>query len=251
MSDNLDYIAVLFDKAYHEDRYLKYIPGYIGLENSTRFVIFMKEEIYFTSYIDTNGQINRNTDFGKYLYFLAGHTDCNKWLEIGTWNGKGTTSCILDGFRDSNKIDGYLISYEANPTMYKIAKENMKDHECSSQLTIHNGRPLSGKSFPLINDLDDGSFYFRTYYDTERYLYTEAKEIEPVYAPEGIVLDGAEYTGMIDWESIPKQNLKIIFLDDVNVKKNNNVLEMLMKDPLWILHKRGDERNGWACFLRR
>jgi hypothetical protein len=248
-----DYLAVPKTALTHKDGYTLHISGYFTLEESANFYILIKDSLYYSHFEQLEGQVNRNTDFGDLLYKIALISNFTRWLEIGTWNGKGTTTCILDGFRDSNKKDAKLISYEANKYMFENAKRNLQTHPNFNSVIFNEGRIDNSKPFPTVDDLSETtreSTYFKQYYDSEKQLYEKAKPIRPEFSPEVCVLDGAEYTGWLDFESIPKDQLKIIFLDDVNCDKNKSVVEHLMKDSLWKLYKKSDSRNGWACFLR-
>jgi hypothetical protein len=137
--------------------------------------------------------------------------------------------------------------------MSEMAKRNLQTHPNFDSVIFNEGRIDNDKPFPTVDELSEitrDTSFFKQYYDSEKQLYEKAKPIRPEFSPEVCVLDGAEYTGWLDFESIPKDQLKIIFLDDVNCDKNKSVVEHLMKDSLWKLYKKSDSRNGWACFLR-
>lgn len=245
-----NFIAIPKQNLLHQDNYICHIPGYVLLEESQNFCVLIKDTIYNSQFASLDGQINRSSNFGKLLYQTALNPMLTKWLEIGTWNGKGTTTCILDGFRDAEKDSSKLISYEANNHMYMMAIENLKNHSYYKNVILHNGRIPNSNPFTLANTLEKSDFYKR-FYDSEKYLYNEANQIAPEFSPQVVVLDGAEYTGMLDFESVPKDDLKIIFLDDVNCDKNKKVVNLLKSDSNWIQHIKEDERNGWACFLHK
>ena len=40
------------------------------------------------------GQINRGTELGEMIYNLAQDTQYKNYVEIGTWNGEGSTQCL-------------------------------------------------------------------------------------------------------------------------------------------------------------
>lgn len=237
----------------HEDGYISHIDGFFSLEESANFFVLIKDSIYYSQFEKLEGQVNRNTDFGDLLYRIARISNFTRWLEIGTWNGKGTTTCILDGFRDSDKKDAKLITYEANKYMCEIAKRNLQAHSKFDSVIFNEGRIANDSPFPSVKNLSEttrNSDFFKRYYGSEKQLYENAKQIRPEFSPEVCILDGAEYTGQLDFESVPKDQLKIIFLDDVNCDKNKIIVEQLMKNSSWKLYKKSDSRNGWACFLR-
>lgn len=65
------------------------------------------------------GQINMNTQFGEYICKIASLNDVVNIFEVGTWNGQGSTVCLMNGI--INKTNSNLYSIEANPQMYNQA----------------------------------------------------------------------------------------------------------------------------------
>ena len=66
-----------------------------------------------------------------------------------------------------------------------------------------------------------------------------------------IVLDGGEFSGYADWETLKKKNPIVVALDDTIVMKNAKVYEELLKDASWEKKHGNDERHGWAIFVRK
>lgn len=48
------------------------------------------------------GQIAREHDIGKIIYNYATDNKFVNFLEIGTWNGLGSTKCFIEGFKNRN-----------------------------------------------------------------------------------------------------------------------------------------------------
>ena len=48
------------------------------------------------------GQINENTEVGKLLINITKTEKLNTILDIGTWNGLGSTKCFLLGLNQNN-----------------------------------------------------------------------------------------------------------------------------------------------------
>jgi len=192
---------------------------------------------------------------GQLLYNCAKQSGLTKWLEIGTWNGNGTTLCILDGFRDGNCSSARLFSYESNKFLCRCAELNLAQHAARQQLQILHGRLSVGKTFPKLSTFSSeirASEHFFKYYDEERFTFNAAAVIPCPFAPEVLVLDGGEYGSTLDWESISKEKLQILFLDDILSYKNKELYANLLKDPSWNLvdSDTTGRVNGWACFTR-
>lgn len=235
--------------------YLHYIEGYTLIEGSQNYFILGKDEIYYSGYLGLPGQINRKGKMGQLLYSCAKYGGFTKWLEIGTWNGNGTTLCILDGFRDGACSTAKLVSYESNKYLCRCAELNLTGHAAKSQLQIIHGRLSVGKTFPEPTTFSPeirASNHFCRYYDEERFTFKNAAVIPCPFEPEVLVLDGGEYGSTLDWESISKENLKVLFLDDILSYKNKELYANLLKDPSWNLvdSETTGRVNGWACFTR-
>lgn len=201
------------------------------------------------------GQISLDSEFGSLLYLLMSYGEGpTKWLEVGSWNGRGTTRCILEGLlHREEKANVKFVSYEANPAIYPVAKENLEVYkDLSSNFTLFHGKLPSSLSFPLAKYIPEKSTHFTLFFEDEKYIYEHAESINPPFSPEVIVLDGGEYVGYQDWEAIPKENLKHIFLDDISIYKNKGVHQLLKYLSDWecVLEKPND-RNGWAYWRKR
>lgn len=201
------------------------------------------------------GQITRNTEFGMLLFYLmASENGPTRWLEVGTWNGRGTTKCILEGLlQRENKTNVKFISYEANPMIYEVAKQNLSQYaDLSSNFMLVNAKLPNTMPFPAPEFVSEKQTHFCLFFDDEKYIYEHAECHVPPFAPEVIILDGGEYVGYQDWEAIPKQNLKHIFLDDINIYKNKVVHQLLKNLSDWecVIEKPND-RNGWSYWRKR
>ncbi len=81
-----------------------------------------------------SGHINLDSNAGNLLYEYSKRDDVNIIFEIGTWNGLGTTNCIYEAIKGTNKK---LITCETNLAMYQIAKSNLQDR---SEITLYRGK---------------------------------------------------------------------------------------------------------------
>ena len=85
-----------------------------------------------------SGQINRGSAFGEALYAFAESLHVKTIVEVGTFNGCGSTRCILDGIAARKPPHPAFFSIELYPNMYAEAKENLKDH--LDRVTLLQGR---------------------------------------------------------------------------------------------------------------
>ena len=79
------------------------------------------------------GQINLNDEAGLYIKNICERNDVETIVEIGTWNGRGSTFCVYESIKNTKKR---LISLETWKEMYDIAFDFYKDKK---EVSIING----------------------------------------------------------------------------------------------------------------
>ena len=68
------------------------------------------------------GQINLGTPFGNEIYNICKNTTYKTFCEIGTWNGRGTTRCVVQAIIDKENSEHNIFwSVEADPKFYDLA----------------------------------------------------------------------------------------------------------------------------------
>lgn len=233
----------------HED-YVPYIPGYNFLEQKGKTFIYICDEKVRDNFKRAEGQINRKTEFGDFIYNLARDGPAD-WVEVGTWNGLGSTKCILDGFAERTD-NPRLATYEADPLMFGVATENLHAHpaaRCAQFIQNKLAHPSGFIDHPLIiPESDKKDEHYIYHYDRERVLYIYSKGEAAPFAPQVVLLDGGLYSGYADWLNVDKSRLMYVLLDDITCVKNKAVYDELLKDRAWICVKTSHERNGWAAF---
>lgn len=241
---------------------LPYFENYMAVEilNEKRTetmvpIVYAKMALRKEYFKNLEGQITRNTLFGQTIYnMMVSDTGPKHWVEVGTWNGKGTTSCLLQGLQDRSSKDGVKIqSYEAQSFFYELAKENVQKYShLNEHFTLIHGRLPSTLPFPQGDFIEEKQEHFYLHYEEEKAIFTTANQVPVPFSPEAVILDGGEYTGYHDWESIPKENLQHIFLDDINIQKNRCVHILLQSLSDWeCILDYPTERNGWSYWRRK
>lgn len=228
-----------------------YVPDYVFHSIQETDLIYAPHSVFIDIYKKQQGQICRGSPFGEELYKLSKNGP-RTWLEIGTWNGLGTTQCILDGFLE-RKDDPQLISLELDPVLFNAAEQNLASHPARHRVHFRQGCLKSRTIIPYpdestISNEDKNCPHFFIHYEREKALYSMASPVYPEFAPEVAVLDGGEYSGGLDWIHLDKSNLKYLCLDDTNTHKNREVIAHL--DSNWKLLSSGNDRNGWAIFYQ-
>ena len=191
------------------------------------------------------GQINDDSKFGQALVKLCKDPSNKIFIDVGTWNGLGTTKLLVDNTK------GHIISIEANADWYQVAVNNYRIKP--SNLTLLYGK-LSNKmmtndeveSHNLFNSVKD---HYKLHYAQDRIDFSKAKIVDIPWCPDVVILDGGEFSGIGDFEAVLAKSPKIIALDDTKVIKNFKANEFL-KAMRWTLVSEGSERNGWAIWKR-
>lgn len=197
------------------------------------------------------GQINLNSSLGNYIYTLCKNPKIKIIVEIGTWNGYGSTKCILDAIEDD--ISKHLITVELYSEMYEIALINIHKYiKNLNQITILNGSIINYEDVFWFDhstlDLNNDE-HAKLWYLKDMNLLKNAKNILSKI-PDKIdllILDGGEYTSYPEYK-ILKERCNIIILDDIFVHKNNKVYNELMLNTNFDLLYHSHERNGYAIF---
>ena len=65
------------------------------------------------------GQITMGTDLGKFIYKTClSDSKIKTVVDIGTWDGRGSTECAIEGLKNSGREDITLVSFETNKQFY-------------------------------------------------------------------------------------------------------------------------------------
>ena len=196
------------------------------------------------------GQINLDSILGKYLYDIASNDNYYSFLEIGTWNGLGSTKCFIEGFKNRN-TPHLFYSLECNSEKSAFAKdlyENIENVFILNEVII-NSMPddiytlfpelLTNADFKYWNTIDFSNM-------CDKPLFLERKELPKIF--DVIFLDGGEFTTWYEYQQL-KDRCKIIIMDDTLTSKCKHILSELKNQPdKWEIIFESDERNGCAGF---
>lgn len=203
------------------------------------------------------GQINIDTKFGKYLYDLAANDQYKVFVEVGTWNGQGSTRCLISGIVGFNP-NAKLYSLEANANMFNQAKSFWSN--CPRQLHLIHG--VLHKKQLMLDEIEKHPMYYKLLENGDKYktwLLNDIQDMQQINIfnieednVDVIVLDGGEFSTHGDWEVLQKKNPKIVCLDDSNVLKTYDIRNELLHSKDWevVVDEQAD-RNGWCVFKRR
>jgi len=188
------------------------------------------------------GQINRGSILGEKVYNLAKRNDVNTIVDIGTFNGMGSTKCIYDAVKGTEKL---VYSLECNKDRWEEAKRNLGKLPKNFNL-IHGTIVDSNELISILENLKNEIF--------KDWLRADLAWLESTpnvlnQLPEKIdlcIIDGGEFSGHKEFLKL-WQRCRFIVLDDTLTNKHSEsrkfILDRLGK--FTILSDNLKERNGF------
>ena len=202
----------------------------------------------------STGQITLDSPFGAKLAEIAANPKYKVFVEVGTWNGRGSTECLVAGIlRQEKPGNCHLYSIEANAQMFLTALNFwiQKGHPFLHLLFGHlHGQIMTREeveahpAFPAVKE------HYQLWYEDEAKSLTASPLLQnlPTFA-DVVLLDGGEFTTAGDWAVLKEMVPRIVALDDTCIIKTSRILEELTAAG-WRTLASGDDRNGWAILSR-
>lgn len=199
--------------------------------------------------VENTGQIQLTQPFGQWIAKYAADTRFQRYLEIGTWNGRGSTCCMYDGFAkrtDSPSLQSYEIDKQRAAEATGLWKSVPQIHIIHGRVLPDNHCPVYDEVralFPTVNS----SWHAEDVHNFWSCPYV------PIQDPEVVLLDGAEYLTQFEFDRVFKAcpSVQVYLLDDTLTAKTPFINSYLLNDPDWTRVAYSDtERNGWAVFER-
>ena len=193
------------------------------------------------------GQI-QNDEFSLKIREYARNIENKTFLEIGTWNGLGSTKQFVDML--NNRDDEYIFySLECNSDKCNDARNLYIDKKNIIILNevLFNIQP---DNFYEIFPQCSNNPMFKEWHkvDMENMkkcnLFLERDDLPEVF--DVILLDGGEFTTYFEFQLI-KDRCKYLLLDDINVAKCTKIVEEIKSEPTkWkIIEENKTTRNGF------
>ena len=203
------------------------------------------------------GQHNEHTSFGRALEKIAGRPGVETVVEVGTWDGQGTTLQVAKGLASApHKANPpRLVTVEADPAFFEKATlfwsrqasipEHVHIDVALGRISTRFARWIDVKAHPGFDDR------MKEWYETESALYHGSSPV-PVSPPlDMVVLDGGEYTTTGDWEVLEQARPKFVAVNNANLFKGEKVYAALSESPNWeIVESDADNGIAWAIFER-
>lgn len=195
-----------------------------------------------------DGQIQLTQPFGQWISKYAADTRFSRYLEVGTWNGRGSTCCFYHGFCE-RKDSPMLQSYEI---FDQRVREASKVWDSVKSIRIIHGRVLENHECPMydvVQRLHVTGFNPEWHAEDIRNFWS-CSYVAPE-EPEVVLLDGAEYLTYYEFEKFRHMDsIRVFMFDDIGTAKNWHAHKVLLESPEWNLVASGTDRNGWSVFER-
>jgi hypothetical protein len=207
------------------------------------------------------GEINTYDEFGQTIIDVVRKNSLQTILEIGSWDGTGSTKCFIEALKKAENPK--LVCIELRKDRFEELKNNTKQYpwvECVNISTISKHTFLH-KNFDEVwnspynkienkdkkvvqswyeDDMNEVSKFETGYLDNDTLFY------------DGVLIDGGEFFGYSEYKLV-KDRTNVLFLDDYyNAFKTNQVARELLQDPDWeVIAGNRYWRNGYAVFKRK
>lgn len=188
------------------------------------------------------GQINLGTPAGECMKSIASRPDVKTIVEIGTWNGAGSTKCIHAGM----SAEDTLYSLECSRPMYESAVRLWKDKE---NVHLIFGRIIEEQEMDITNLSREETVWHTNDVAAMRECPNVINDLPK--SIDLLVLDGGEFSTLAEYNKLVNRST-YIFLDDTVCRKNRQVRRTLMQSTAFeTLEDSPNDRHGWSLFRRR
>ena len=195
-----------------------------------------------------------NDIFSNEITRLSSDLSNKFFLEIGTWNGLGSTKYFIDEL--SKRNDDYIFySLECNSDKAKEAQKLYKNTDSNKikilNEVIWNKEPYDFyEIFPqcLSNDLYKKWNNVDIINMKKCNIFLERNDLPIIF--DVLLLDGGEFTTYYEFQLL-KNRCKYLLLDDINVAKCAKILEEIKNEPeKWkIIIENKNIRNGFMVCI--
>jgi len=197
------------------------------------------------------GQIGETGPTGdllaKWISILSSDEENKTFLEIGTWNGLGSTKSFIESLQ--KRTDDYIFySLECNKEKCEDAKKLYLDNKKIHILNEVIYNKLPSNFYDIYPEARNNETYKRwTDIDVinmqQCNLFLDRKDIPNIF--DVLLLDGGVFTTYFEYHVL-KNRCKYLLLDDINIAKNKKIVEDIKSNPkMWkILEEDISSRNG-------
>jgi hypothetical protein len=212
-----------------------------------------------------NTEININEEFGNSIYNTVLEYKLNSNLEIGSWDGEGSTFCFVEAMKQ-NAGQKFLACIEIDKQKISILSQRYKAFDFVQpiygssinyeEMLYKDFEEIWNSPYNKINKNITDKQLVKSWFDRDIELLKKVKTSAINYLKnyywDSVLIDGGEFTGYSEFNLL-KNKTKFLFLDDVHhAFKCYEIYEELKNDNNWeLLNENKNIRNGYAIFKRK
>jgi hypothetical protein len=202
---------------------------------------------YIQSKQNNIGQIKQTDVMSFFIKKFCDDPSYKNFLEIGTWNGLGSTKIFVSNLIKRSTNDWVFYSLESNKDKVEDAKSLYKNIQNVSILNEVIWNELPSDFYEIFPEIKTNStFNYWNKIDMENMKLCK-KFLDRTDLPEKfdlILFDGGEFTTYHDYVFL-KDYAKIIILDDTNTAKCKKIVDNIKTSNEWrIIDDVPNDRNG-------
>jgi len=207
-----------------------------------------------------------NDEFSDDIRHYASDPKNKTFLEIGTWNGLGSTRAFSEGFAKRPTQEGLSNRHNSDDenSDYIFYSLECNADKCADAAKLYAGNSRIHILNEVIWNQEPVDFYdvfpqcksdptFQHWHEVDMLnmqkcaVFLDRPEIPQLF--DVLLLDGGEFTTYYEFQLL-KNRCKILMLDDVNVDKCTKIVQEMEVDPSWRILKRVNVRNGYLIAER-
>lgn len=203
------------------------------------------------------GQINRGMLIGDALAQLAANRNFTTYVEVGTWNGQGSTKCLMDIIFQRADMSR-LYSLEANIEFYEQATSYWAPiiKASASIFKVEKLNLLYGRIIEKSDLITEEEVKSHPRFATRPWLEWRTRNCAEYDACENVCsqlpeiidvlfLDGGQFSTRPEFSQL-KDRVKVVALDDTSTYKTESIREEILKniDQWTVVLDEPSERNG-------
>jgi len=196
---------------------------------------------------NTTGQITPDGNVGKTIIDYI--KDVKTIVEIGTWNGLGSTRCFLMGLQPGTSF----FTLETHLEKHVIAQQNLINY-MKPNVTFLWGSILKAEDVTdeksIFPELANPEFARWHSVDMENLKMSPNVLSQIPEQIDFLLLDGGEFTTWYEFKILLPRCTRYIALDDVNASKCKKIRDYLKNHAFWSEVEYIPERNGFSLFKR-
>lgn len=207
---------------------------------------------YIQACNNNSGQITLDTIIGKFIYNTALNDEYSNFLEIGTWNGLGSTKCFVEAFKKrSSEYKFYSLECNKDKSVYAAnLYKDIKNVFILNEVLLNDKPTNINIIFPELLTNDQLKYWNDIDFENmkDKSLFLSRIDIPKIF--DVILLDGGEFTTWYEYLLL-KDKCKLLILDDCNTNKCKKIVDDIIQSNLWNIIFESNERNGVFAFKRK